>query len=553
MKHQKKWIMMLAGVLAAGAVSAHAQVVINMGGSSAGTGFATNVPPRLFKAHSVAPVTHYINGTILGAPDADPNTSGTQASITAGRMHVWAGTLDGTATGNPALDGLAGVIRYTATGSADGIRKLQNQTAPTSLYAVDAQPGFMTFLDHTIATGCGAPVNIDTNGDAITDYQEVTGCTGLLSSPVSGGGNAIGGPTHLGASDTEGSSFGQSGPLGTTAPKQDQSLLVSAKPAVVPFKIVVGKGVKKLSDPSNPASALVPITNLTRLQVEAIFAAASAMGGARDWRRFDFVPDVNGDGIDDGGAATITLCPRTAGSGTKAAFDQTVMINQNEIGLASATVIFNGSSQDVVNCIIGRDTNANGLYNDAGDLIPHPLGIGYLDADVLPYEPGDPNYKGDDSIDNDPLTAGIQTDADAFPDVNTVSIDGAHVYDHTLRTLCGAPNGFGADFIGSGRSQCDPRARLIDGQYPYWVLWNLNRRPNGFAGISASQDNLMAAFIAKAGTSAVIETLSAGNYWISPSLMCVTKAFDRGPHIWLSSTTVPAAPAHCAAGNGGGN
>lgn len=551
MKHQKKWMVLLAGILAAGAVSAQAQTVeMNMGGSSAGTGFATNVPPRLFKTHGVGtPIVHYINGTILGAPDADPNTSGTQASITAGRLHVWSGTLDGAATGNPALDNKPAVIRYAATGSADGIRKLQNQTAPTSLFAVDAQGGFMSFLDHANPAGCGAAVNVDINGDTITDYQEVTGCTGLLTSPVSTGGNAIGGPTHLGASDVEGNSFGQSGPSGTSAPKFDQSLLLNAKPAVVPFKIVVGKGVKKRSDPSNPASALVPITNLTRLQIEAIFGPTSSLGGARDWRRFDFVPDVNGDGIDDGGAATITLCPRTAGSGTKAAFDQTVMINQTEFGIAGPTVIFNGASQDVVNCIIGRDTNGNGLYTDAGDLIPHPLAIGYLDADVLPYEPGDPNYKGDDSIDNEPTVAGFQTDGDAFPDVNTVSIDGVHVYDHTLRTLCGPPNGFGTDFIGSGRSQCDPRARLIDGQYPYWVLWNLNRRPNGFPGITSDQDGLMLAFIAKAGTSAVIETLAAGNYWISPSLMCVTKAFDKGPHNWIGA----GAPAHCAAGNGGGN
>jgi len=547
MKHQKKWIMMLAGILAAGAVSAHAQVAINMGGSSAGTGFATNVPPTLFKADSVAtPVFHYVNGTILGAPDADPNNPGTQASITAGRMHVWTGTLDGTATGNPALDGLAGIIRYTATGSADGIRKLQNQTAPTSLFAVDAQGGFMTYLDHTNPAGCGAPVQLAT-------FKEVTGCTGLLSSPVSGGGNAIGAPVHLGASDVEGSSYGQSGPLGVSAPRQDQSLLLSAKPAVVPFKVVVGRGVKKRSDPNDPLSPLVPITNLTRLQIEAIFGPASAMGGTRDWRRFDFVPDVNGDGIDDGGAATITLCPRSAGSGTKAAWDQTVMINQTEIGVASSTVIFNVSTQDVIDCVIGRDINGNGLYTDAGDLIPHPLAIGYLDADQLPNEPSDPKYKGDNSIDSDPLTAGIQNDADSFPDVTNVALDGVHVYDFTLRTACAPPNAFGTDFIGSGRAQCDPRARLIDGHASYWVLWVLNRRPDGFAGISASQDNLMKAFIAKAGTSAIIETLPAGNYWISPSLMCVTKTLDRGPHTYLSSTSVPAAPAHCAAGNGGGN
>lgn len=551
MKHQKKWITMLAGILVAGAVSAHAQTVeMNMGGSSAGTGFANNVPLRLFKTHSVAtPVTHYINGLIsCTAPcDVDPNTSGNQTSITSSKLHVWTGTLDGTATGNPALDGKLGVVRYAATGSADGIRKLETQTAPVSLIAVDNAVGFMTFLDQANPAGCSAPVNVDINTppDGIIDYQEVTGCTGLLSSPVFGGGSAIGGPNHLGAADVEGSSFGQAGPLGTTAPKFDQSLLVNAKPAVVPFKIVVGKGVKKHSDPNNPASALVPIANLTRTQVEAIFGPASAMGGTRDWRRFDLVPDVNGDGIDDGGPATITLCPRTAGSGTKAAFDQTVMINQSEIGLASSTVIFNGSTQDVIDCILGRDVNGNGLYTDAGDLLPHPLAIGYLDADQLPNEPAAPNYKGNGSVDNDPLTAGFQADTDGFPDVTNVSLDGVHVYDYTLRVACGMA--YGADF--SAARQCDPRAHLIDGQGTYWVLWNLNRRPDGFTGISTDQDNLMKAFIAKAGTSAVIEQLPVGNFWISPSLMCVTKPLDKGPHTWITA----GAPAYCAAGNGSGN
>lgn len=542
MKHQKKWIMMLAGILAAGAVSAHAQTVeMNMGGSSAGTGFATNVPPTLFKADSVAtPVTHYVNGLIscVAPCDIDPNLSGNQTSITSGKLHVWTGTLDGTATGNPALDGKFAAIRYGATGSADGIRKIENQTAPVSLYAVDAQPGFLTQLDQNNAAGCSPVVQLAT-------YKEVTGCTGLLSSPISPSGTAIGAPLHLGASDVEGSSFGQDGPAGTNALKQDQSLLLNAKPAVVPFKIVVGKGVKKRSDPNNPASALVPITNLTRTQVEAIFGPASAMGGTRDWRRFDFVPDVNGDGIDDGGVATITLCPRTAGSGTKAAFDQTVMINQKEIGLASVTVIFNVATQDVINCIIGRDANGNGLYNEAGDLIPHPLAIGYLDADQLPYEPSASNYKGDDSVDNEPLTGGFQADGDAFPDVTNVSLDGVHVYDYNLRVACGMA--YGADF--SAARQCDPRAHLMDGQATYWVLWNLNRRPDGFTGISVDQDNLMKAFIAKAGSSPIIESLATGNYWLSPSLMCVTKALDKGPHTWITA----GAPASCAAGNGSGN
>jgi hypothetical protein len=552
MKHPKKWIMMLVGLLAAGAVSAQAQTVeITMGGSSAGTGFATQVPPNLFKTHSGGtPIVHYVNGLISCTPtpcDVDPNTSGNQTSITGGKLHVWTGTLDGTKTGVPALDGKAGIIRYAATGSADGIRKVENQTTKVPYGLADAG-GFMTFLDHT--SGCSAPVNVDLDGDTVTDYQQTTDCTSTFS-----------GPLYLGAADVEGGSFGQSGPLGTVAAKQDQSALENNKVAVVPFKVVLGKGVKKRSDPTNPASPLVPVTHLTRLQIEAIFGSANLMGTsspaitAKDWRRFDFVPDANGDGTDDGGAAPITLCMRTAGSGTKAAFDQTLMINAGEIVTTNGgQTLYNGSTQDVIDCILGRDDNANGLYTDSGDLLPHPLAIGYLDADALPNDPGAPGYKGDNSVDNDPNTAAFQADTDSFPDLTNTATDGEQAYDYTIRTQAGCGgHPFGYDFIANGIEHCDPRAHLLDGQYAYWVGWNLNRRFDGFSGISSDQDSLMHAFINKAGSVSTIRTLSAGAFWASFSEMCVSKDADKGPHKWKNAGSTPAAPSYCAAGNGQGN
>ena len=93
-------------------------VILNGGGSSAATPFMSEVPLQILDQSPHYPV-HYVNGN--------------------GKRHVWTGTRSGVAT----------ILRYEATGSADGIQKLQ---VPTSNAGSN-----MTFVDHTSLTGCSAP------------------------------------------------------------------------------------------------------------------------------------------------------------------------------------------------------------------------------------------------------------------------------------------------------------------------------------------------------------------------------------------------------------
>ncbi|MEK7328024.1 MAG: hypothetical protein AAB217_22505, partial [Chloroflexota bacterium] len=86
------------------ALSAEAQV-INMGGASAGTPFATEVPLNMCDS-SPLPV-HYVNGP-MGSP-----------TITTGKLHTWTCTRGGASI----------IIRYSATGSSDGVKRLQQPEA----------------------------------------------------------------------------------------------------------------------------------------------------------------------------------------------------------------------------------------------------------------------------------------------------------------------------------------------------------------------------------------------------------------------------------------
>jgi ABC-type phosphate transport system substrate-binding protein len=66
---------------------------------------------------------------------------------------------------------------------------------------------------------------------------------------------------------------------------------------------------------------------------------------------------------------------RSAGSGTKAAFDETVMINSTETLLANATSVFSSSSSGVLTCLAANRRS-----------------IGYMDADqVVSFNAGGAN------------------------------------------------------------------------------------------------------------------------------------------------------------------
>lgn len=417
-------------------------VRLNMGGSSAGTGYATQVPLNLLDQDNPGtpddetPI-HYVNGVI--------------GSITSGKLHVWTGLRAGVPT----------IIRYSATGSSDGIKRLQ-QPAANAL-------SNMNHLDHTVTTGCSAATLQTRAADGKT-YYERTGCTG--------GTFAI--PSTLGASDVHGNSFHQTGPSIplTKVTPLDQSMLTSVQAAIVPFKFVLGNAVKRVNPATGDVLGVNDLLNVESLSQDEIQALLARKAGALDWKSFGLVGDLNGDGDADA-TAPVTLCLRSAGSGTKATLDETVMLAADETTSGSTNltnpasgVYFGTSTQDVRDCIGG---------NAGAGRPAHPLAIGYVDADAT------------------------------VPNGYDVKMDGRHANDLIL---------------------ADPKSNIKCGKYKYWVGWRLNYRNYVDPDILADQQALIVDFVNDAALPTTTDLLAAGAYWVSPGDMYVSKNADAGPVLW---------------------
>ena len=272
MRSSKRYLPILAGALALAGLAgtAQAQTVLNGGGSSAARNFMTDVPLNLCDAGT----------STANYPNRFASADGNKITWVCNR------------------GGLPVIMRYSATGSSDGVNKLlQPASNPASN---------MLFLDHTLTTGCTGPTDTTRPSDG-KHYNNTINCNN---------GNTISLPVHLGASDVQGASFHQAGPLGTTVTPLDDSTLNSVGTAIVPFAIYVGKGVVKLNAAGNAPNG--PIDGLSRLQIEQIFSRS-----VTDWKRLGFgtVTDAAPGTLE--ATSPITLCPRNAGSGTKAAFDET--------------------------------------------------------------------------------------------------------------------------------------------------------------------------------------------------------------------------------------
>ena len=415
MRSSLRYMPILAGALAlAGwAGTVEAQTVLNMGGSSAARNFMTDIPLNLCDA---APL-----------PNRFASANGNLITWTCNR------------SGSPVI------IRYSATGSSDGVNKLlQPLTNPASN---------MLFLDHTRTTGCTGPHVITRPSDG-KQYNITTGCSN---------GNTISLPVHLGVSDVQGASFNQTGPLGTTVLPLNDSSLNSQVGAISPFSIFVGKGVVKLNAAGNGPAG--PIDRLSRLQIEQIFARS-----VPDWTRLGFgtVTDAAPGTLE--ATSPITLCLRAAGSGTKAAFDLTLMLNATETAFASPTIIFSNSTSGVVSCLA---TNRRS--------------IGYMGS------VWDRAFKP----------------AASHPGLaHPVRVDGGLAFDPAL---------------------ADPKRDLKCGWYAYWTALRLNQRT---ATIGFGTDQLISAFIANVQAAATIAQIPSGEYWASDEEMAVFKNSDKGPLIW---------------------
>lgn len=491
----------LSALISAGAGVASAQVEqcdpanlascveLNMGGSSAGTLYATTVPLVMLDT-TPAPI-HYVNG-VISVP-----TTPTATTITANKLHVWSGMRAGVRT----------IIRYAATGSSDGVNRPSNYTAAPGA-GINLGAGEMHFLDHN-AGGCdpfvsktkGIDVNNDGTigaGETFTFFEKI-GCTGIVKQQV-----------ELGASDVHGGSFHQTG--GGVVKPLNQSQLDSVQAVIVPFKFVLGKDVKK----RNPVTgALENVGTLSRLEIEWLLSTSAASGNFK-WSTLGLWYDENNNGLaDDAQGASeknIVRCMRAAGSGTKAALDETVMKDANETPLGTTDLLsltptnssyFGKSTQDVQDCIAGRDMNENGGAFQAGiDRPHHPNAIGYLDADAsIPDSPWD-------------LKPGV-------PGGYDVAINGLHANDPDL------PGG-------------NAKLNIICGKYPYWVGWRLNSHLNlaTFAGVTPAMVALKNAFVTAATVTGV------NDFWVKLDEMHVFKNEDKGPVTWKTAHVHPAGKDH---------
>ena len=418
MHSTKRYLPILAGALALAGLAgtAAAQTTgLNGGGSSAARNFMTDIPLNLCDAGS-SPATF---------PNRFASADGNKITWVCNRAN------------------LPIIIRYSATGSSDGVNKLLQPTANAA--------SNMLYLDHTSTIGCTGPTVVTRPSD-LKQYNNTTGCANT---------NTISLPVHLGASDVQGASFHQTGPVGTAVAPLDDSTLNSVPSAVVPFAVYVGKGVVK--DVAGAPGG--PISGLSRLEIEAIFNR-----GVTDWKRLGFgtVTDVAPGTLE--ATSPITLCLRNAGSGTKAAWDETVMINTNETSVANANVIFSSSTSGVLACLAANRRS-----------------IGYMDADqVVSFNVGGAN-------------AGLGY---------VVRVDGGLANDPSLT---------------------DPKRDLKCGKFAYWSALRLNRRT---ASEGAAIDALAQAFVDNTGLQATIGQIPTGAYWASDEEMFVFKNADRGPISW---------------------
>jgi len=417
MRSSKRYLPILAGTLALAGLAgtAQAQTVLNIGGSSAGRNFATDVPLNLCDAGS----------STANYPNRYSSADGNKITWVCKRA------------------GLDVIIRYSATSSSDGVNKL--------LQPANNGASNMLFLDHILTTDCTGPTDTTRPSDN-KHYNNTINCNN---------GNTISLPAHMGASDVQGASFHQVGPVGTSINPLDDSTLNSVQTAIVPFTLFVGKGVVK-DVAGAPGGA---ISGLSRMEIEAVFNRA-----VTDWKRLGFgtVTDAAPGTLE--ATSPIVLCLRNAGSGTKATFDETVMINANETSVANANVVFSSSSSGVLTCL---STNRRS--------------IGYMDADAVVN-----------------FNVGGSQAGNAY----AIRIDGGLANDPSLT---------------------DRKRDLKCGKYPYWAGWRLNRRTTS-EGLDI--DALAQAFVDNAGLQATIGVIPTGAFWASDEEMAVFKNADRGPIAW---------------------
>lgn len=523
MRSMKTSVAILAGLasIAGVAVSAQAQTALNIAGASAAKPFVEETPITLcdnptgpaptLKGGAVAPRI-YMDGVLGPVGNRLANS----------KFITWVCE----ATNVVQLPSI--VVRYQSTGSSDGIDKV-NAFPTVNNDGVTPNPAARQVYVLENAASCGAPT---TELDALgRTRQFFPSCTQFSPNPTTSPATAL--VVNLGVADVAASSFGQTsagwnggvlqGPI-VVGPRADGNITPS-RPVVVPFSIVVGSAVKSI----NPATGAVigPVRNLTQLQVEAIFSR-----NITRWTQLSGIgADTNGSGTIDGSDnQTIILCTRRAGSGTKAAFDQTLMKDANEhtgqvpansgsfnltLGTpatptAGPTTLSGISNNDVRDCVMGNPTPtipSNDPFPFPGARPAHPTAAAYMEAEQ--------------AATTNPA-AGYVVAVDGGKALRNDSFNG-HV-----------PPAQESIYVGNEKEN------VRCGKFQYWVFESFNTRNVPAAPLA--EQTLITAFLTQAESPTIINNLpNVGRYWVSPLEMHVTKNADKGPVNWKSNVAgIPA-------------
>ena len=330
----------VAAISVAGLGAAAEATTIHMGGSSAARAFINQVPLALCAQGAATDITHF--------------------ATTNNNNHLWTCTIGGDLK----------VMNYVARGSADGITTLTEPIGSAGAKgAVNGRPtlAFLDDINPIGVNGCPAltanvPKTVTGQSGTVfnVNISETLGCpvdaAGLPNGPVAF-------ELNLGASDVLFSSFGQVSP-GASEPVPPAGSLVTDIAMVLPFNVVLAKNLVKLSDSS-------PVTDMQRKDIESLFA-----GVTTDWRELGIGFTVNGNGTGglDAPPYPVRLCMRSAGSGSKAAFDKIIMKEGSEVTIGNPNWVYNSSSSNMRGCLNSTTAATRGR-------------IGYIDANEAQDSP----------------------------------------------------------------------------------------------------------------------------------------------------------------------
>lgn len=535
MKSIKKILAALAGCLPVLglALVAEAQTALNVAGASAAKPFVEEVPVVLCDNPTYTgpgmPI-NIISGSTAPRIFMDGPLGPAGNRLANSKFITW--VCEATNTGV----NLANiVVRYQSTGSSDGIDK-PNAFPTVNNDGVTPNPAARQVYVLEIPATCGTPT-VETDALGRT-RQFFPSCTSFSPNPNSNPGGAL--VVNMGVSDTAATSFGQTsvgwannviqGQI-VVGPRADSNTTTS-RPVIVPFSIVLGSAVKLINTATGEVlvSADNPmgrVRNLSRSQVEAIFSR-----GVTRWTQLNGLgADTNGDGfVNASDIQTIMICARRAGSGTKAAFDQTVMKDANEhTGASPANSGSFNLTLGTPNTPTAGPTTLSGIANaDVRDCVQGNPSPTIPSNDPFPFPGPRPAHP----------TAAAYMEAEQAATVNpalgyVVSVDGGKARRHDL--FNGQEN-IASEAVYDGNEKENIRC----GKLLYWVAEAFNTR--NVPAPSGNEQTLINAFLAAAESPDIINNLpNVGRYWVSSQEMHVFKNSDKGPQLWKANVAgVPA-------------